>query len=189
MNLPLAEEAGTILERFRAYLDLLARLQLDRRLQRKLDPADLVQQTLLQALHAFDRFRGSSEAELAAWLRQILANNLSNAARDLRRAKRDVARECSLETALEQSSARLEAWLIADQSSPSKQVQRKEQVLQLADALARLPDAQRDAVTLHYLQHWSLEEVGRELGRTPAAVAGLVKRGLKQLRSELQEND
>src|SRR5258708_6323286 len=109
-----AGESGPNLERFRAYLRLLARMQLGPRLQGKLDPSDLVQQTLLQALEALDQLRGRSEAELAAWLRQILARNLANAARDLGRAKRDVARECSLEAALEQSSARLEAWLAAE---------------------------------------------------------------------------
>jgi RNA polymerase sigma-70 factor (ECF subfamily) len=189
MNDHARKESGSILERFRAYLFLLARLQLDPRLKRKLDPADLVQQTLLQALHAFDRFRGRTEAEMAAWLRQILAHNLANATRDLGRAKRNVARECSLETALEQSSARLEAWLAADQSSPSQQVQQKEQVLRLAEALAGLPESQREALTMHYLQHQSLEDVGQQLRRSPAAVAGLVKRGLKQLRLRMQEGE
>jgi RNA polymerase sigma-70 factor (ECF subfamily) len=187
MNQEAADQSASILERFRAYLYLLARLQLDPRLRRRLDPADLVQQTLVQALGGWDRFRGRSEAELAAWLRQILARNLANATREHGRAKRDVARECSLETALDQSSARLEAWLVAQQSSPSQQVQRKEQAVRLAAVLQELPASQREALTLHYLQNWSLEEVGRVLGRSPAAVAGLVKRGLKQLRLKLEE--
>jgi RNA polymerase sigma-70 factor (ECF subfamily) len=85
MNHP-AGRNGPTLERFRAYLHLLARLQMDPRLQGKLDPSDLVQQTLLQALQALDKFRGRSDAELAVWLRQILAHQLANAARDLGRA-------------------------------------------------------------------------------------------------------
>src|SRR5438876_12087857 len=169
--IPKAGEFGPTLERFRAYLRLLARMQLDPRLQAKLDPSDLVQQTLLQALQALDQFRGSSDAELAVWLRQILAHKLANAARDLGRAKRDVARECSLEAALEQSSARLETWLAAEQSSPSQQAQRKEQIFRLAEALGSLPEAQREAVTRRYLQSWSLDDIGRHLGRSPAAVA------------------
>ena len=184
-----AGEFGPTLERFRAYLHLLARMQLDPRLQAKLDPSDLVQQTLLQALQALDQFRGRSDAELAAWLRQILARNLANAARDLGRAKRDVARECSLEAALEQSSARLEAWLAAEQSSPSQQAQHKEQVFRMAEALASLPEAQREALTRRYLQSWSLDDIGRQLGRSPSAVAGLIKRGLKQLRLLLHESE
>ena len=184
-----ATKNGATLERFRAYLRLLARMQMGSRLRGKLDPSDLVQQTLLQALQALDQFRGHSDAELAAWLRQIVAHKLTNAARDLGRAKRDVGRECSLERALEQSSARLEAWLVTEQSSPSRQAQRKEQVLRMAEALASLPEAQREALTLHYLQSWSLDDIGRQLGRSPSAVAGLIKRGLKQLRLLLHESE
>src|SRR3954464_3733498 len=114
-------------ERFRAYLRLLARLQLDPRLRGKLDPSDIVQQTLLQAHQALGRFRGGGE-EMAAWLRRIMARNLAKALRDLRRDKRDVARELSLESALERSSARLEAWLVSGHSSPSQQADRNEQL-------------------------------------------------------------
>ena len=184
-----ARDFGPTLERFRAYLRLLARMQMDPRLKGKLDPSDLVQQTLLQALRALDRFQERSDAELAASLRQILAHNLANAVRDLGRAKRDVARERSLEAALEQSSARLEAWLVAEQSSPSEQAQRKEQVLRLAEALGSLPEAQREALTRRYLQNWSLDDIGHHLGRSSAAVAGLIKRGLKQLRLLLHESE
>jgi RNA polymerase sigma-70 factor (ECF subfamily) len=178
---------GRDLERYRAYLRLLARLHLDPRLRGKLDPSDVVQQTLLQAYQAAAGFRGQGDAELAAWLRQILARNLAHAVRDLGRAKRDVGRERSLEAALEASSVRLEAWLAAEQSSPSQQAVRHEQLLRLAEALAQLPEAQREAVVLHYWQGRSLAEIGEELGRTPAAVAGLLHRGLKQLRGRLQE--
>ena len=172
--------------KFRNYLRFLARLQLDPRLKRKLDPSDLVQQTLLQAHQALGWFRGRSEAELAAWLRQILARTLANATRDLGRAKRDVARERSLEAALEGSSARLEAWLAAEQPSPSQQADRKEQVLRLAEALAALPEAQRQALELHYLQGQPVADIARHLGRSTTAVVGLLHRGLKQLRSRLQ---
>jgi RNA polymerase sigma-70 factor (ECF subfamily) len=93
-----------------------------------------------------------------------------------------------LEAALDQSSTRLEAWLAADQSSPSQQAQRNEQVLRLAEALAALPEAQREALTLHHLHNWTLDEVGQQLGRSASAVAGLIKRGLKELRIRLQES-
>jgi len=175
------------LERFRSYLRLLARLQLDPRLRAKLDPSDLVQQTLLQAYQALPQFRGQSQAELAGWLRQILARNLANATRDLTRAKRDVARERSLEATLAESSARLEAWLAAEQPSPGQLADQNEQLLHLAEALAGLPDAQREALEQHYLQGRPVAEVAQHLGRSTTAVVGLLHRGLQRLRSQLQE--
>jgi len=181
------EEAGRRLERFRAYLRLLARLHLAPQLRGKLDPSDAVQQTLLQAYQALDQFRGQSEAEWAAWLRQILARNLAQALRDFGRAKRDQAREQSLQAAMDASSARLEAWLAADQSSPSQQAERGEQALRLAEALEQLPEAQREALVLQHWQGLSLAEIGAHLGRSPEAVAGLIKRGLKQLRGLMEE--
>ena len=114
------------LERYRSYLRLLAEARLDRRLRAKLDASDVVQQTMLHAHRAWRQFRGTSDGELAAWLRQILARNLLHCVRDFRRAKRDVSCERSLAAACDESSARLEAWLAAEESSPSQQVQRTE---------------------------------------------------------------
>lgn len=175
-----------VLERYRAYLHLLARLHLDRRLQSKLEASDIVQQTMVQAVQGWNQFRGRTDAEMAAWLRQMLAHNLANAFRDLGRQKRDVRREQSIHSALEQSSAQLQSWLAADQSSPSQRAIAGEQAVQLASALAALPEAQREALTLHHLSGCSLEQVGQQLGRSPSAVAGLIKRALQALRQHFQ---
>jgi RNA polymerase sigma-70 factor (ECF subfamily) len=176
------------LERFRDYLCLLARMRLDPRLRPKMDPSDVVQQTLLEAHQAIGQFRGHTVAEQAAWLRQILARNLANAVRDMGRAKRDVGRERSLDAALDESSSRLEAWLAAEGSSPSQKADRSEQVLRLAEALATLPAGQREVVVLRHCQGCSLAEIAGRIGRTPAAVAGLLHRGLKELRTRLAES-
>src|ERR1051326_3477933 len=94
--------SGRTLEQYRDYLRLLARLQLDERLQSKLDPSDVVQETLLKAHAKKEQFRGQTDAEMAGWLRQILANTIAESARKYRAGARDVRREQSLEAALEE---------------------------------------------------------------------------------------
>ena len=183
--MPEAECPRRPLEHHREYLCLLARLQLDTRLQGKLDPSDVVQETLLKAHQALDQFRYRGEAELVAWLRKILANVLADALRKYQAGARDVGRERGLEAALEESSSRLEAWLAAEQSSPSQHAERHERAVALAAALAELPEDNREALVLHYCEDWPLADIARRLGRTPAAVAGLLKRGVQQLRARL----
>jgi RNA polymerase sigma-70 factor (ECF subfamily) len=176
------------LERFRDYLLLLSRVRLQARLRGKLDPSDVVQQTLLEAHRDRDQFHGRTVAEQAAWLRQILARNLANVGRDMQRGKRDVKRERSLEAALEESASRLDNFLAADQSSPSERASRSEEVLRLAQALTRLPENQREAIILRHWHGLSLEEIGTELGCKPTAVTGLLHRGTQNLRKLLTES-
>src|SRR5262249_22558283 len=154
-------------------------LQLDPRLRGKLDPSDVVQQALLRAHEKRDQFRGSTDAEQAAWLRAILVTTLAEALRAFGRQQRDVALERSLEAAVEDSSARLEGWLAAEQSSPSQKAMRQEQLLRLAEALARLPEEQRTALELRYLQGCSVTAVSRRMDRSEPSVAGLLRRGLQ----------
>src|SRR5436309_6663416 len=140
-----ADERGHSLERLRPYLDLLARLQVGPALRGKVDLSGVVQQALLEAHRGLGQFRGRTEAQTAAWLRQILRHNLADELRRHGARKRDVALERSLDAALEQSASRLEGWLAADQSSPSAVAIRHEQVLRLAEAVAGLPENQRRA--------------------------------------------
>jgi RNA polymerase sigma-70 factor (ECF subfamily) len=173
------------IEDYREYLLLLARLQIDPRLRGKLDPSDVVQQTMVKAHLGREDFRGTSAGEQAAWLRRILANALVDA---MRKYHREVALEQRVDRGLDKSSARLEAWLAADQMSPGEAVCRQEQLLRLAGALSRLPDDQRTAVELHHLRDIPVAEIAAQLGRTEASVAGLLRRGLQKLRELLQES-
>jgi RNA polymerase sigma-70 factor (ECF subfamily) len=174
------------LERYREYLALLARLQLGSRLRGKIDLSGVVQQTLLEAHQAQQNNPGSSRGYMA-WLRQILANNLRDEIRKVSGPARNVKRERSLEAELDQSSVRVEAWLAADQSSPSEHAIRQERLLMLADALAQLPDDQRRAIEMHHLQGQPLATVAEELQRDKGAVAALLYRGLKKLRALMQD--
>src|SRR5438046_2777841 len=110
--------------RFCEYLHLLARTQVDRRLEGKLDLSGVVQETLFEAHRAVGQLRAQNEEQKIAWLRRMFLNNLADALRRLRADKRDVGRERSLEVAIDRSSSRIEAWLVAEQSSPSHQAMR-----------------------------------------------------------------
>jgi RNA polymerase sigma-70 factor (ECF subfamily) len=184
-----SEQQGPDLERFRDYLGVLARLQMDSWLRGKLDPSGVVQETLLQAHQARERLRGRSEVEVIAWLRTALAHNLADELRRLGAEKRNVACERSLQQALEQSSSRLEAWLAENQPSPSELAGRQEQALRLAAALSHLPDKQRQAVESRHLKGLSLAETAAELGCTKSAVVGLLHRGVTKLRTLLEGAD
>jgi RNA polymerase sigma-70 factor (ECF subfamily) len=187
MNEP-GEDRATGLQRFRGYLFMLARLQVGPRLQAKIDASDIVQQTMVQAIAGLPQFRGTCDGEIAAWLRQILARQLANALRDLNRMKRDVTRERSLEAALDQSASRLELFLAVADSSPSAKAQRDEQLFAVAEALAGLPEAQREAIVLHYLEQCPIDVVAERLERSASAAAGLIKRGLHALREQLADS-
>ena len=179
-------DLATKLEGFRSYLLLLARLQLDPRLKSKVDLSGVVQQTLWEGHRAVMQSALPDNAQLAPLLHRTLANNLADEVRKCYADKRDVERTRSLEAALQQSSARLEVFLAVDQSSPEERAGRNEELLRLAYALEALPEAQRQAVELHYLRGWRLEEIAAELGRGKSAVAGLLHRGLDKLREFLQ---
>ncbi|HEV3261691.1 MAG TPA: sigma-70 family RNA polymerase sigma factor [Gemmataceae bacterium] len=174
------------MEHQRSYLLLLARLQVGPALRHKIDLSGVVQQTLLEACQARPQLDGLEFGQRTAWLRRALAHNLADEVRRLSAGKRDVRREHSLEAALEESGLRIEGWLAAQQSSPSQRAQRQEQATALMQALAQLPEAQREALVLRHCENWSLADISRSLNRTPAAVAGLLKRGLKQLREHLR---
>jgi RNA polymerase sigma-70 factor (ECF subfamily) len=177
------------LEPFRRYLEVLARVHLDPRLRGKVDPADIVQQTLLRACAALPELRGQAPGTLAAWLRKILARTLADTVKHYHRDRRDVDLERSLYAELDQSSASLAGWLAADQTSPSEAAQRNEELLRLADALAELPEPMREVVVLKHCRDRTLREIAEHLGKSVPAVASLLRRGLAALRERLSASE
>jgi RNA polymerase sigma-70 factor, ECF subfamily len=179
--------ASRSLEEYREYLRLLAGLQLHPRLRGHLDPSDIVQQTLLKAHEKHDQFQGTTDHELRGWLRAILARSLVDAARGHRRRHGDAIR--SLEAALDESSARLEAILASDESSPSQKAMRAERFVELTTSLRQLPDDQRTALELRYLRGMSVAAVADQMGRAPVSVTGLLYRGMRALRQSMTHAD
>jgi RNA polymerase sigma-70 factor (ECF subfamily) len=159
-------------------------------LRGKADPADVVQDTFLEASRQFARFRGAGQPELTAWLRQILAGCLATLARRyLATQARDVRLERSLADDLDHSSQLLERGLVAQGSTPSQRASRREQALLLADALERLPPDYREVIILHGLEELTFPEVAARMGRTPVSVERLWSRALPRLKAALERRD
>lgn len=180
------EHLGQLLDSYRQYLKLLARLEIGRRLRTKVDASDLVQDTLLEAHRHFGTFRGDSESQLVCWLRQIMAASLANLLRHYLGTKgRDIRLEEELVAKLDQSSQLLGYGFIDPGSSPSQRASRREQAVLLADALASLPEDYREVIILRHLEGRPFAEVSEIMDRSIDSVQKLWVRGLVQLRSLL----
>jgi RNA polymerase sigma-70 factor (ECF subfamily) len=175
----------TNLTQCREVLLMWARTHLATRPGGIVEPSDIVQEVLLAAHKQRDQFRGTTDAEYAAWLRRILTGRLTDAVRAARCDKRNAERVESLDAALADSCARLEIALGLYQSSPSEQAMCTEDLMRLADALHTLPEAQRQVILMRYAHGWSLDRVAGQIDRSPTAVGGLLRRGLKRMREIL----
>jgi RNA polymerase sigma-70 factor (ECF subfamily) len=179
------EEPGALdrlLDSYRNYLRLLARTGIDASLRGKADPSDLVQDALLRASLRFGQFRGATDAELAGWLRQILARCLADFVRRYRTGVRRADREQSLDQLLNRSSEAMERILATDSSSPSASAERRDLGVVLSDALAELSEEYREVIVLHHLEGLGWDEVAQRMERSAGAVQKLWTRALKQLR-------
>jgi RNA polymerase sigma-70 factor (ECF subfamily) len=177
---------GRLLENYGTYLGLLARVQIGRRLQGKLDAADVLQETFMIASRDFGQFRGGSEGEFVAWLRCILGGVIANQVRRYLGTKgRDVRLEQELTGDVDRSSRALDRALVARQSTPSQRASRREQSVLLAAALARLPQDYREVIILRQLEELSFPEVAARMGRTEDSVKNLWARALGKLRRSL----
>jgi len=173
------------------YLKLLARSQLDAQLRARISPSDIVQETLLEAHRGFSGFRGQTQAELLAWLRRILVNNLATAVEHhMLAAKRDVRRDISFDhinRSLERSTACLGAMLPASVASPSTAAQRHEDLAGLADALLELPEDYCEVIMLRHWDGLPFGDIATRMGRSAGAVRMLWLRAIEQLRIAMQK--
>lgn len=181
-NEPAAGSFEGRLLRHRSFLRLLACAEIAPDLRKKIEPSDIVQQTMLEAHKTRDQFQGESDPEMAHWLRRILQHNIVDALRALQTQKRDIAREQSLIGNVDATSQRLDR-LLATYSSPSQNAIRAEQLVQLSEAIFKLPEDQREAIIQHHLKGRKLSQMATDWQRTEASIAGLLQRGLRKLRT------
>lgn len=182
-----SEALGLLLHRYRHYLLLLARIRVGR-LRGKLDVEDLFQDVSLEAHREIVRFRGSTEREFLAWIRQILSAIFSNQLRHYYGTqRRDPRRERRISEMWERSSHVLEQGLVAPLTSPSQKAVKHEHAVILSDALERLPDHSREVIILRHLEGLSFPQVAERMGRTEDSVKNLWARALARLRRTLDD--
>lgn len=161
------ESLGELLQLYRNYLSVLATTQLDRRLRRRISASDLVQETMLAAHSGFDSFRGGSEGELLAWLRQTLSNCLSHEIeKHVHAKKRDIRREVALDQVaqnIDDSMCRLTNVLPARGGTPSEDMGRRELTIALSNQLAKLKPSYREVIVYRNLQGLSFDEIAERM--------------------------
>lgn len=170
---------------YREYLRRLAAAKLEPSVRRKLDESDIVQQALLQAHRSIAQFTGSDRAQLAGWLRKILANELAQELRRLRTDKRDMGIEVPLQADWDTSIARVDAWAADGATSPSGHAIASENRDRIKRAMLLLSEAQREAISLHYIEGMKIAEICSVMQKSQTAVAGLIHRGLTSLREQM----
>lgn len=181
------EQLGRLLQFYFNYLTVLASTQLDNRLRRRVNPSDLVQETLLAAHRDFAAFRGETPQELVGWLRQILINVLHGAiARHVKAGKRDIRREVSIDqigAGVDQSAANLASLLPSPVSSPSGRMQAQERAANLSDHLALLRPDYREVIVLRNLQGLTFDEIATRMERSAGAVRMLWLRAIDRFKA------
>lgn len=167
------DEIGSILSRYEAYLTAIANRELPHAIRDRVDPADVVQTTLMHVA----KFMAENEVEVATLgglLRASLLNTIASEARTHNARKRTVRRTHRLDSALFTACGH------SVDAADSCMVQ--EEIGQLMEAMADLSPIHCEVLRLRYFDGLSREEIGQRIGRTDQATAGLIKRAKAALR-------
>jgi RNA polymerase sigma-70 factor (ECF subfamily) len=175
---------GQLCASYRPYLQTIAALQLGRGMERRVDASDIVQETEIEMVRGIRAFRGKTEPELSAWLKQMLRRNIADKVRDNRAAIRDLRRETYFDGPTPSASI---TWLqpAGREATASQVVIHGEAALRFAAALQSLPDDQREVVHMRYIEGMKLAEIAAAMQKTPGAVTGLLRRGQQALRDKI----
>ncbi len=187
------EQLGQLLQFYFNYLTVLANTQLDQRLRKRLNPSDLVQETMMAAHRDFAAFRGESPQEFVGWLRQILINVLHGAiAKHVKAGKRDIRREISIdqvEMNVDRSATKLATILPGKVESPSSPVHAQERAADLAEHLAMLPADYREVIILRNLKGLAFDEIAEEMDRSSGAVRMLWLRAIDKFKNTYHSSE
>jgi RNA polymerase sigma-70 factor (ECF subfamily) len=176
-----------LLERHRARLRALIALRMDRRLAARVDPSDVVQESLAEADGKLADYVRTRPLPFYLWLRALVLERLVDLhRRHVRAQKRSIRREeVQLPGLSDESLEQLAQRLVARGSHPSARLQREELRTQLAAALARLPERDREVLVLRHFEQLSIREIAAVLGSTEGAVKVRQVRALQRLRGLL----
>ena len=177
-----SESLDNLLEAFRNYLRVTARVWIPDNLAPLLDDSDLVQETLFKAHNGFDQFRGRSEPELTAWLRRILSRVVVDA---VRRHGAELREKSTLMCHDGGEADALQSLVAASATSPSQGAERRELSVLLADALAEMPDHYREVILLRNLKEKKWHEVASQMNREIGTARALWVRALTDLRERM----
>jgi RNA polymerase sigma-70 factor (ECF subfamily) len=178
-----------LLEHYRDYLRRMVAVRLDRRLAARVDPSDVVQETLVEAAGRLDEYLRERPIPFYAWLRQLAAERVIDAHRRHVGAQR---RSVTLEqhgTELPDASAdRLVQRLFANDTSPSNQLMRAERHERLKAALATLPSRDREVLVMRHLEQLTIAEIAAMLEIGEPAVKSRLLRALIRMRERLGDS-
>ncbi|QJW95614.1 sigma-70 family RNA polymerase sigma factor [Frigoriglobus tundricola] len=177
------EAFDQLFDRHRAYLRQVVALRIDGRLRSRVDPSDIVQESMLEAVRRLPDYLLRRPMAFRLWLRETAHQRLLMAERfHLGAARRSVRREVPL---LDGSSGCLVRHLLAGDHSPEHRLDSMERTRQVHDAVARLSSADREILALRNLEELSNQEVAVVLGIEPATASRRYGRALLRLREEL----
>jgi RNA polymerase sigma-70 factor (ECF subfamily) len=175
-----------LLEHYRDYLRRMVAVRLDRRLAARVDPSDVVQEALIEANRRLEEYLHDRPIPFFAWLRQIAGSRLlENHRLHITSGKRSVTAEATRGQLPDESSYALTRLVLADESSPSDRLIRKEQQEQIRLTVASLPPKDREVLVMRHLEQLSTAEIAGTLGISEGAVKARLVRAIIHMRAAL----
>ena len=172
----------------RSRLERVVRFRLDPRLSARVDAEDVLQEAYLDAAKRLANYLSRPEAPFFVWLRGIVLNTMTDMhRRHLGAQRRDAGREIPLlaDGASSTASGSPAAWLTGGLTSPSQAAMRGEMAADMAAALDRLDDIDREALFLRHFEQLSNGEVAAVLGLSSSAASNRYARAIVRLREAM----